>query len=82
VDAYLKRYVPNTRYYIKYTTDFIEKINNIGPLPQGTILATMDVTSLYTNIPTHGGLVAIADYLRRDPEVDRIGPHLLKLHMV
>jgi hypothetical protein len=39
----------------------------------------MDVTSLYTNIPTHGGLVAIADYLRRDPAVDRIGPHLLKL---
>jgi hypothetical protein len=30
-------------------------------------------------IPTHGGLVAIADHLRRDPEVDRIGPHLLKL---
>jgi hypothetical protein len=79
VDAYLKKYVPHTKYYIKDTTDFVQKINSIGTLPHGVILATMDFTSLYTSIPTHGGLVAMADHLRRDPEVDRIGPHLLKL---
>jgi hypothetical protein len=61
VDENLKRYVPNTRYCINDTTDFIEKIYNIEPLPHGTILATMDVTSLYANIPTYGGLVVIAD---------------------
>jgi hypothetical protein len=71
VDAYLKKYVSHTKYYIKDTTDFIQKINNIGTLPHDVILATMDVTNLYTNIPTHGGLVAIADQLRRDLEVDR-----------
>jgi hypothetical protein len=58
VDAYLKKYVPHTKYYIKDTTDFVQKINSIGTLPHGVILATMDVTSLYTNISTHGGLVS------------------------
>jgi hypothetical protein len=33
VDAYLKKYVPHTKYYIKDMTDFIQKINSIGTLP-------------------------------------------------
>jgi hypothetical protein len=47
--------------------------------PTRDIINNYGVTSLYTNIPNHEGLVAIADKLRSDPEVDNIGPHLLKL---
>jgi hypothetical protein len=82
VDHYLKNYVPKTRYYIKYTTDFVTKINSLGVIRSDTLLLTRDVISLYTNIPNHGGLVAVADKLRTDPEMVDLGPfllHLLKL---
>ena len=34
---------------------------------------------MYTNIPNHEGILAVAEHLRRDPEKPKIGPHLLKL---
>ncbi|KAJ8032973.1 Zonadhesin [Holothuria leucospilota] len=40
------------------TTDFIRKIGEIQNLPQDTILATLDVSSLYTNIPNEEGISA------------------------
>ena len=44
---------------VKDDNDFLRKIrdiNNEHDLPPGTILATWDVKSLYTNIPTSGGM--------------------------
>ena len=40
---------------------------------------TMSVSPLYTNIPNHEGILTVADHLRKDPEKQRIGSHLLKL---
>ena len=40
---------------------------------------TLDVSSLYTNIPNHKGILAVADHLRTDRSKDDIGPFLLKL---
>ncbi|CAG2236144.1 unnamed protein product [Mytilus edulis] len=51
VDEHIKSFVPLIKSYVKDTPDFINKIERIKNLPEGTILATMDVTSLYTNIP-------------------------------
>ena len=34
----------------KYTTDYLKKMENLT-IPENTTLVTMDVTSLYTNIP-------------------------------
>ena len=58
VDEHIKRYVPLLPSYVRDTTDFIKKIESIV-LPEQCLLATMDVTSLYTNIPNHEGKTAI-----------------------
>ena len=50
---------PTTTYiksYVKDTTDFIQKLSQLGELPPNCLIATMDVTSLYTNIPNDEGL--------------------------
>ena len=41
--------------YIKDTTDFINFLDKTK-VPQNTILVSMDVTSLYTNIPQEEGI--------------------------
>ena len=58
VDEQLQPIVKELPSYVKDDNDFlrkIEEINETHDLPEGTILATWDVKSLYTNIPTTGG---------------------------
>ncbi|CAJ0943542.1 unnamed protein product [Ranitomeya imitator] len=43
---------------VKDKTDLLNKLAAIGPLQEGTILATMDMESLYSNIPHQNGLNA------------------------
>ena len=50
---------PTTTYiksYVRDTTDFIQKLCQLGEIPPNCLIATMDVTSLYTNIPNDEGL--------------------------
>ena len=47
------------------TAHFLNKLNNIGQLPNGVLLVTLDVTSLYTNIPHKDGIQASSDFLER-----------------
>ena len=51
IDFFLQPLVQQLPSYIKDTNHFLEKINSLGPLPPNTILVSMDITSLYTNIP-------------------------------
>ena len=46
--------VQNSKFYIKDTTDFLNKLEIIRKVPEGALSVTMDVTSLYTNIPHKG----------------------------
>ena len=46
VDAHIQKYVPTTKSYIRDTQDFITKIKEIGPIPGGAFLVTLDVSSL------------------------------------
>jgi hypothetical protein len=62
-DFFLQPLVSNTKSYVKDTTDFINKIENISGLATGTILCTIDVTSLYTNIPNQEGIEACRKFL-------------------
>ena len=49
--------------YIKDTGHFLYILQHLGPLPQGTLLVTYDVTSLYTNIPLAEAEQAVARML-------------------
>jgi hypothetical protein len=57
-DHFLKPLVQNTKSYVKDTTDFINKIEMLPNFNDDTILCTVDVTSLYTNIPNMEGIRA------------------------
>ena len=58
VDYQLQPMVQNLKSYIKDTTDFLNKLEKINRVPEGALLVTMDVTSLYTNIPHKEGINA------------------------
>ena len=79
VDEHIKEYVPQTQSYIRDTQDFISKMKSLGPIPQGAILCTLDVSSLYTNIPNHEGILAVAEKLRQDPSKAPITKFILDL---
>jgi hypothetical protein len=57
-DHFLKPLVQNTKSYVKDTTHFINQIESLPAFTTGTILCTVDVTSLYTNIPNMEGIRA------------------------
>ena len=61
VDEHIKQFVPRIKSYVRDTLD-IKKIENFK-LNGDYFLVTMDVTSLYTNIPNHEGLVAVTQTL-------------------
>ena len=67
VDEHIKDYVPKTKSYIRDTQDFIKKIKQFGLIPEGASLCTLDVSSLYTNIPNNEGILAVAEKFRSDP---------------
>ena len=79
VDEHIKKYVPQTKSYIRDTQDFIKKIKDLGPIPEGAILCTLDVSSLYTNIPNNEGILAVAEKLRNDPTKTPIASFILDL---
>ena len=58
VDHYLQPHAKSLPSYIKDTSDFINRINETKDVNKDTILVTLDVKSLYTNIPNHEGIEA------------------------
>ena len=79
VDGHIKRYVPQTKSYVRDTQHFINRLLEMGKIPDGALLVTLDVLSLYTNIPNHEGLIAVASHLRKDRTKDPITPYILEL---
>ncbi|XP_033121407.1 uncharacterized protein LOC117120505 [Anneissia japonica] len=69
VDRILRPFATSANSYIKDTTDFLCKLQDIENLPQGTLLATMDVEALYSNIPHEDGLQAISDTVTDNTEL-------------
>ena len=64
LDYHIKPMVENLPSYVKDTSHMISLIG-LGMIPQGTLLATFDVESLYTNIPHTGGLEAMQHFLQQ-----------------
>ena len=79
VDAHIKEYVPKTQSYVRDTQHFISRLKELGQIPEGALLVTLDVSSLYTNIPNQEGILAVAAHLRKDRTKDPISPYILQL---
>ena len=58
VDEHLKEYVKELPSYVRDTSDFIQKVETFQH-DSDYFLVTLDVTSLYTNIPNHEGITAV-----------------------
>ena len=65
VDKELQTLLANIPSYIKDTTDFLNKLSRFNNLPVNTILVTLDVTALYSNIPHNDGIGACKKHLDR-----------------
>ena len=71
LDYHLNPLVSQSRSYVKDTNNFLSNIGNIGTIPEGAILCTVDVVGLYPSIPHREGLEAIREALdrRENPSV-------------
>jgi hypothetical protein len=58
VDFHLRQHGEALQSFIKDTTDYLQNMAALNPLPSKTTLVTMDVTSLCTNIPHSDGIEA------------------------
>ncbi len=63
VDWFLKPMVPQIPSYVQDTTDFIRKIENLPDISDNCVMATLDVSALYTNIPHNEGIQACLNAL-------------------
>ena len=63
VDFFLKPCVSRISSYIRDTTDFLNKLRALPQLPTGSLLVTLDASSLYTNIPHNEGITACEEAL-------------------
>jgi len=81
VDHFLKPHVQSIRSYIRDTTHFLQILQEVYTLPTDTLLVTLDVTSLYTNIPQNEGIASVARLLiaKRPPGALPTKSSLLRL---
>ena len=61
VDEFLRPLAEKLPSHIKDTTDFTKRLRELGRVPENCILATLDVSSLYTNIDTKEGLTIVEE---------------------
>ena len=48
---------------IRDTTDFLNRLRRLPPLPPGMLMVTLDVSSFYTNIPHEEGIKTCEEFL-------------------
>ena len=64
IDSTLKPHMESLPSYIKDTTDFINKIRQLPQSSKDSFLVTMDVSSLYSNIPHKEGIEACQYFMK------------------
>ena len=65
MDHQLQPMVEKLPSYVKDTTDFIKKLDGIKTTPDNCYLVTMDVKSLYSNIPHTEGIKSTETFMRK-----------------
>jgi hypothetical protein len=79
VDHFLNPPNSKLRSFVKDTTHFLQILEDIGTLPEDTLLVTLDVTSLYTNIPNDVGIQAARETLNKTRPQSGIKPSNVSL---
>ena len=76
IDYHLAPYASTHPAYVKNTYDFLNKIDKVTTNPQ-SLLISLDVDSLYTNIDNELGIKAVSEAFSTDPHP--IHPYILQL---
>ena len=69
VDYYSQPEVKKLKSYVKDTTDFIKKIEAIDHVSDDSYLVSLDIRSLYTNIPHKGTEAAKQKLKKSNPSI-------------
>ena len=67
VDYHLQPIVKDMPSYVRDTKDFLTKQNDIRHIPKESLLVTLDVKSLYTNIPNNDGIKVVREAYDKYP---------------
>ena len=67
VDFHLQPIVKNILSYVRDTTDFLQKLDKVKKISNDCLLITLNVNSLYTNIPNSGGIKAVREAYDNHP---------------
>ncbi len=78
IDHFLQPFASVHASYVKDTTDFLTKLKSIRTKPD-SLLVTLDVDSMYTNIDNEDGLEAVKKAFISQPDSYRSDEHILKL---
>jgi hypothetical protein len=78
VNSFLLPIVKNTFSYIIDTDDFIIKLTNLN-LPKTCHIFTLDVSSLYTNIPNDKGIEVVKTFFNQFPTLHRHDDSIIEL---
>ena len=72
IDHFLQPLLPCILSFIKDTTHFLQILDNLPAIPEQALLATLDVSSLYTNIPLSEAKTAIEKVLKESRPTDEM----------
>lgn len=78
IDHFLQTLACKHASYVKDTPDFLNKLKEVKIKP-GTLLVTLDVESMYTNIDNERGLNAVKKAFADNPDPRRPDDHLIEL---
>ena len=79
IDYYLKKIVFKLKSFVSDSFHFISRIEN-ATLNENCFLFTLDIKSLYTNVPVDEALKAVEFYFKRHPDNSR--PDSTLLHII
>ena len=80
VDFDLQPIVKNIPSYVRDTTDFLQKLDKIKNIQNDCLLVTLDVKSLYTNIPNNEGIKTVREAYDNHPN-KTVATQLEKQHI-
>ena len=78
IDHFLQPLASKHDSYLKDTSDFLNKLKQVKA-NQNSLIVTMDVESMYTNIDHDSGLKAIEKAFENNPDPSRPDKHILAL---